>query len=71
MDNLVNLDMVDINVILCTDSFDTCNASVECSLEYSTFSFLVRLFLEWRNSLSVPKGYFISYHKCRDLVFKG
>lgn len=39
MDNLVKLDMVDVDVILCMDCFDACNASFACSTQVLKFQF--------------------------------
>lgn len=71
MDNLVKLDMVDVDVILCMDCFDACNASFACSTQVLKFQFPSEIIIRVENSSSIPKGHFISYHKTRKLVFKG
>ncbi|WMV10108.1 hypothetical protein MTR67_003493 [Solanum verrucosum] len=48
-----------------------CYASVDCRTRVFKFQFPNDPVLEWKSSLAVPKGRFISYLKARKLVSKG
>ncbi len=60
MDHLVKLDMVNFNVIISMGGLYICYASVDCRTRVVKFQFPHEPFIEWRNSLVVPKNYFIS-----------
>ena len=71
MDDLDKLDMVDFDVILGMDCLHACYASVDYRNRVVKFQFPNVPVLEWKSSLVVPKGHFISNLKANKLVSKG
>ena len=70
MSDLVELDVVDFDFILGMDWLHSCYESVDCRTQIVKFQFSNEPVLEWRSSLVVPKGSFISYLKAKKLVSK-
>ena len=71
MADLVELDMVNFDVILGMGQVHACYTLVYCINQVVMFLFLSEPVIEWRNSLVVPKGRFISYLKVKKFVPKG
>ena len=63
--------MVDFDVILGMDWLHACYSLVDCWTRVVKFSLPNDPVLEWKNSLVVPKGHFISYLKTGQLDCKG
>ncbi|WMV10110.1 hypothetical protein MTR67_003495 [Solanum verrucosum] len=71
MADLIELDMVDFDVILCMVWLHACYASVDCRTRVVKFQIPNEPVLEWESSSAVLRGRFISYLKARKLTSKG
>ena len=71
MADLVELDLVDFDVIVCMSQVHACYALVYCTNQVVKFQFLNEPLIEWRNSLVVPKDSFISYLNAKQFVSEG
>lgn len=69
--DLVELYLVGFDLILGMDWLHSCYALVDCRTRVVKFQFSDDPVLEWRCSLAVPKGCFISYLKNRKMIYKG
>ena len=70
MDDLVELDMVDFDVILCMDWLHFFYAPIDCRTGLVKFHIRNDPVIEWSRSSIVSKGHFILYLKARKLVSK-
>ena len=61
MADLVELDMVEFDVILCMDWFHAFYASVYCRTRIVKFPFPDDPILEWKNNSVVPKRKLVHY----------
>ena len=58
MVDLVALDFVDFDVILCMDWLHTCYTSIDCRTRVIKFHIPNGTVIEWISSSAVPKGRF-------------
>ncbi|XP_015168632.1 uncharacterized protein [Solanum tuberosum] len=69
--DLIELEMVEFDVIMCMDWLASCYATVDCQTKRVHFHFPNEVVLEWEGNVAVPKGKFISYLKARKMMSKG
>ena len=69
--DLVELEMVDFDVILCLDWLHSCYALIDIRTRIVHFQFPNEQILEWNGSILAPTGRFMSYHKARKNISKG
>ena len=69
--NFLELQMVDCDFILGMDWLHSCYVSVDCRTRIVCLKFPNELILDWKGSILIPMGQFISYHKTRKMISKG
>nr|XP_016440855.1 PREDICTED: uncharacterized protein LOC107766570 [Nicotiana tabacum] len=69
--DLVELEILDFDVIMCMDWLESCYAKVGCRTKIVSFEFPGKPVLEWKGDVVAPKGRFISYLKARKMISKG
>ena len=69
--DFVELQMVDFDVILGMDCLHFCYSLVNCRTRIVRFKFPNKPIFEWKGSILVPMGRFISYIKARKMISKG
>ncbi|XP_070015780.1 uncharacterized protein [Nicotiana sylvestris] len=69
--DLIELEMVDFDVIMGMDWLSSCYAMLDCHAKIVRFQFPNEEVLEWKGSLALPVGKFISYLKAQRMIGKG
>lgn len=69
--DIIRLEVADVEIILGMDWLHSLYASIDCGTRIFIFQYPIEPFLEWKSSISIPQGRFISYLKDTEKNYKG